>query len=191
MTCVAAHFPSCTVSCFQDSWKVPERASFTPITWVLLWWRLNLHTYCLIGRQLLWEGQFPTPNHTDIMISVLSKQAAASAFSGSNRASNLIFLGKPPLCGLGLVGGPRLSYVMEFFPSAIFWNVMKSWHALQITYFCTHLRISKKKKNQTLPRSFPCSLSFQVSLGAEGAAVVPSLPSLQLCPFHVCHLWKL
>lgn len=36
--------------------------------------------------------------------------------------------------------GAWLSYVMEFFPSAIFWNVMKSWHAVQITYFCTHLK---------------------------------------------------
>jgi len=39
------------------------------------------------------------------MIFVLSQQAAASAFSGSNRACNLIFLRKPPLCGLGMVGG--------------------------------------------------------------------------------------
>lgn len=80
------------------------------------------------------------------MIFVLSQQAAASAFSGSNRACNLIFLGKPPFCGLGLVGGLAESYGMEFFPSATFWNVMKSCHALQITYFqityfCTHLKI--------------------------------------------------
>ena len=39
------------------------------------------------------------------MIFVLSQQAAASVLSGSNRACNLIFLRKPPLCGLGMVGG--------------------------------------------------------------------------------------
>lgn len=39
------------------------------------------------------------------MIFVLSQQAAASAFSGSIRACNLVLLGKPPLCGLGMVGG--------------------------------------------------------------------------------------
>ena len=39
------------------------------------------------------------------MIFVLSQQAAASACSGSTRACNLIFLRKPPLCGLGMVGG--------------------------------------------------------------------------------------
>jgi len=39
------------------------------------------------------------------MIFVLSQQAAASAFSGRNRACNLRFLGKPPLCAPGMLGG--------------------------------------------------------------------------------------
>lgn len=57
-------------------------------------------------KGVIFEGQTPDSSDTVIMISVLSQQAAASAFSGSNRACNLRFSGKPPLCGLGLVGGP-------------------------------------------------------------------------------------
>lgn len=51
------------------------------------------------------KGSIADSNDTDIMIFVLSQQDAALAFSGSNRACNLIFLGKPPLGGLGLMGG--------------------------------------------------------------------------------------
>lgn len=52
------------------------------------------------------KGSIADSNDTDIMIFVLSQQDAALAFSGSNRACNLLFLGKPPLGGLGLMGGP-------------------------------------------------------------------------------------
>lgn len=58
------------------------------------------------GKGVALKGRIPDSSDTDIMIFVLSQQAAASAFSGSSRACNLIFLGKPPLCGLGLVGAP-------------------------------------------------------------------------------------
>lgn len=102
VSCVSAHFPPSTVSCFWGS-----RSSFTQITWVQLWWQLTLHSWCLIYRKgVALKGWIPDSSDTDIMIFVLSQQAAASAFSGSSRACNLIFLGKSPLCGLGSVGAP-------------------------------------------------------------------------------------
>lgn len=51
------------------------------------------------------KGSFSDSSGTDITIFVLSPQAAASALAGSDTARKLIFLGKPPLCGLGPAGG--------------------------------------------------------------------------------------
>lgn len=66
--------------------------------------------------------------------------------------------------------GARLSYVMEFFPSAAFWNVMKSCHALQITYFCTHLDFFFF--NWTLPGSFPHYLKLPTQFAFRGGCVL-------------------
>lgn len=124
------------------------------------------------------------------MIFVLSQQAAASAFSGSNRACNLIFLGKPPLCGLGLVGGPAelCNGILSFC------NILECDEILICPpdYILLHT-FEDFEKNWTLPRSFPCSLKLPSQPGSRGSnnSVLPA--PLQLCILPMCmyHLWKL
>lgn len=110
LRCVGANFPPSLAFHFRDCWKVPD---LHLLRWLGL---LNLSPSALVmfkspflssyRKGVAFKGQIADSDDTDIMIFVWSRQAAASAFSGSSRACNLIFLGKPPLCGLGLVGGP-------------------------------------------------------------------------------------
>lgn len=70
--------------------------------------------------------------------------------------------------------GAWLSYVMEFFPSAIFWNVMKSWHAVQITYFCTHLKTFFFFVSELCLGHSLVTLNFRQLQSERAAALCPS-----------------
>lgn len=171
VSCVPAHFSPSTVSCFWGS-----RSSFTQIAWVLLRWRLNLPSWCLIGRELLCKGESPTPVIQIFWSLYCHNRLPHRHFLEAAEPATLYSYGNLPFAVWGW-WGPRLSYVTEFFPSAVFWNVMKSWHALQITYFYTHLSITKKKKIELCLGHSLVTLNFPVSLESEGAAVsVVSLP---------------
>lgn len=129
------------------------------------------------GKGVALKGQIPDSSDTDIMIFVLSQQAAASAFSGSSRACNLIFLGKPPLCGLGLVGAPAelCNGILSFCSILECDEILTCPSDYILLHTFEHLK--KKKIELCLGHSL-VTLNFPVSLESEGAAVsvVSSLP---------------
>lgn len=123
------------------------------------------------------QGWIPDSSDTDILIFVLSQQAAASAFSGSSRACNLIFLRKPPLCGLGLVGAPAelCNGILSFCSILECDEILTCPSDYILLHTFEHYK--KKKKIELCLGHSLVTLNFPVSLESEGAAVsVVSLP---------------
>lgn len=124
------------------------------------------------------------------MIFVLSQQAAASAFSGSNRACNLIFLGKPPFCGLGLVGG--LAELCNGILS--FCNILECDEILPCPPDCILLHAFEDFFffNWTLPGSFPSYVKLPTrQLAFRGGCILFTcfIYGDCRCPLKDAHIW--
>lgn len=143
----------------------------------LLWWLLNLRSWYLIGRELFSKGKLRTPVIRLLWSLYCHNRLLHRHFLEATEPATLDSQGNLPFVVWGWWGA-RLSYAMEFFPSVIFWNVMRSWHVLQITYFCTYWRIFKKLNFAWVIYSL-VTLNFQlVSLRSEGSGRVSSFPQL-------------
>lgn len=140
---VAVNFPTQRSLPFWDSWKVPD------LCLLKLLGLLNSSPAVSVAAKppflishekgVVWKGEFPTPMIQILWSLYCHNRLLLRHFLEAAEPASLYSQGNLPFVVWGRWGA-RLSYVMECFPPATFWNVMKSCHALQITYFCTHLK---------------------------------------------------